>query len=234
MLRAALAEDPSLPQISKNLADILYRNGRYDEAREAYERAAKLDARSGRRSLLQARQHRLQAAGPRTGAGELAPGDRAESRPRAGARQPRHAGRRPMTPADDAGFAALARKISPGLRLRRRGLQGQVHPPAHRGADAGLRRPHLRRLSARSSIAARRSTSGCATRSPSTSPGSTGTRRPGTCSAGDLIPAAVRVRRPARSGSGAPAARRARRPTPSPSWSPSTSSAPDARASSSG
>jgi tetratricopeptide (TPR) repeat protein len=41
-LRAALAEDPSLPQVSKNLADILYRNGRYDEAREAYERAAKL------------------------------------------------------------------------------------------------------------------------------------------------------------------------------------------------
>jgi tetratricopeptide (TPR) repeat protein len=41
-LRAALAEDPSLPQISKNLADILYRNGRYDDAREAYERAAKL------------------------------------------------------------------------------------------------------------------------------------------------------------------------------------------------
>jgi tetratricopeptide (TPR) repeat protein len=41
-LRAALTEDPSLPQISKNLADILYRNGRYDEAREAYERAAKL------------------------------------------------------------------------------------------------------------------------------------------------------------------------------------------------
>ena len=42
MLRAALAEDPSLPQVSKNLADILYRNGRYDEAKEAYERAAKL------------------------------------------------------------------------------------------------------------------------------------------------------------------------------------------------
>jgi tetratricopeptide (TPR) repeat protein len=42
MLRAALAEDASLPQISKNLADILYRNGRYDDAREAYERAAKL------------------------------------------------------------------------------------------------------------------------------------------------------------------------------------------------
>jgi tetratricopeptide (TPR) repeat protein len=42
VLRAALAEDPSLPQISKNLADILYRNGRYEEARESYERAAKL------------------------------------------------------------------------------------------------------------------------------------------------------------------------------------------------
>jgi len=42
VLRAALAEDPSLPQISKNLADLLYRNGRYDEARESYERAAKL------------------------------------------------------------------------------------------------------------------------------------------------------------------------------------------------
>jgi tetratricopeptide (TPR) repeat protein len=42
VLRAALAEDPSLPQVSKNLADVLYRNGRYDEARESYERAAKL------------------------------------------------------------------------------------------------------------------------------------------------------------------------------------------------
>ncbi len=41
-LRAALDEDPSLPQVSKNLADILYRNGRYDDAKEAYERAAKL------------------------------------------------------------------------------------------------------------------------------------------------------------------------------------------------
>ncbi len=42
VLRIALAEDPSLPQVSKNLADILYRNGRYDDARDAYERAAKL------------------------------------------------------------------------------------------------------------------------------------------------------------------------------------------------
>jgi len=47
MLRAALAEDPALPQISKNLADILYRNGRYEEAAEAYERAAKLNPELG-------------------------------------------------------------------------------------------------------------------------------------------------------------------------------------------
>jgi tetratricopeptide (TPR) repeat protein len=47
MLRAALEEDAALPQVSKNLADILYRNGRYDEAGEAYERAAKLNPELG-------------------------------------------------------------------------------------------------------------------------------------------------------------------------------------------
>jgi tetratricopeptide (TPR) repeat protein len=47
MLRAALVEDPALPQVSKNLADILYRNGRYDDAAEAYERAAKLNPELG-------------------------------------------------------------------------------------------------------------------------------------------------------------------------------------------
>jgi tetratricopeptide (TPR) repeat protein len=47
MLRAALAEDAALPQVSKNLADILYRNGRYEEAGEAYERAAKLNPELG-------------------------------------------------------------------------------------------------------------------------------------------------------------------------------------------
>jgi tetratricopeptide (TPR) repeat protein len=47
MLRAALAEDPSLPQVSKNLADLLYRKGRFDEAAEAYERAAKLNPELG-------------------------------------------------------------------------------------------------------------------------------------------------------------------------------------------
>jgi tetratricopeptide (TPR) repeat protein len=42
MLRTALAEDPTLAQVSKNLGDLLYRAGRYDDAFEAYERAAKL------------------------------------------------------------------------------------------------------------------------------------------------------------------------------------------------
>ena len=32
VLRATLAEEPSLPQLSKNLGDLLYRGGRYDEA----------------------------------------------------------------------------------------------------------------------------------------------------------------------------------------------------------
>ncbi|MFZ5623997.1 MAG: DUF4388 domain-containing protein [Gemmatimonadota bacterium] len=42
LLRGALTLNPALPQLSKNLGDIAYRGGRYDEAFEAYERAAKL------------------------------------------------------------------------------------------------------------------------------------------------------------------------------------------------
>jgi tetratricopeptide (TPR) repeat protein len=42
LLRAALADEPSLPQLSKNLGDLLYRAGRYDDAQEAFDRAAKL------------------------------------------------------------------------------------------------------------------------------------------------------------------------------------------------
>ncbi|MCU0620183.1 MAG: tetratricopeptide repeat protein [Gemmatimonadales bacterium] len=41
-LRAGLAEDAGLPQLSKNMGDLLYRAGRYEEARDAYERASKL------------------------------------------------------------------------------------------------------------------------------------------------------------------------------------------------
>jgi tetratricopeptide (TPR) repeat protein len=41
-LRHALAEDPTIPQISKNLGDLLYRAGRWEEAEDAYERAAAL------------------------------------------------------------------------------------------------------------------------------------------------------------------------------------------------
>ncbi len=41
-LRHALSEDPTIPQISKNLGDLLYRAGRWEEAEESYDRAAKL------------------------------------------------------------------------------------------------------------------------------------------------------------------------------------------------
>jgi tetratricopeptide (TPR) repeat protein len=41
-LRHALGEEPALPQISKNLGDLLYRAARWDEAEEAFERAVTL------------------------------------------------------------------------------------------------------------------------------------------------------------------------------------------------
>jgi Flp pilus assembly protein TadD len=47
LLKAALVEDPTLPQVSKNLGDLAYRAGMYDEAFEAYERAAKLSPELG-------------------------------------------------------------------------------------------------------------------------------------------------------------------------------------------
>ena len=47
LLKAAVAEDPSLPQVFKNLGDLHYRDGLYDEALDAYERAAKLNPELG-------------------------------------------------------------------------------------------------------------------------------------------------------------------------------------------
>ena len=41
-LQSGLEEDATLPQLSKNLGDLLYRAGRYEEARDAYERALRL------------------------------------------------------------------------------------------------------------------------------------------------------------------------------------------------
>ncbi len=42
MLRALLEEDATLPQLSRNLGDLCYRSGRFDQATESYERAVRL------------------------------------------------------------------------------------------------------------------------------------------------------------------------------------------------
>jgi Flp pilus assembly protein TadD len=42
LVRAARGDEPSLPQLSKNLGDLAYRASRYDEAWEAYQRSVEL------------------------------------------------------------------------------------------------------------------------------------------------------------------------------------------------
>ncbi len=46
-LRAAISEGLVLPQLSKNLGDILYRHGRFEDAWESYERAVEIDPELG-------------------------------------------------------------------------------------------------------------------------------------------------------------------------------------------
>ena len=47
MAEQGLLQDPSLPQLHKNLGDVRYRDGRYDEALESYTRAVRNDAELG-------------------------------------------------------------------------------------------------------------------------------------------------------------------------------------------
>jgi tetratricopeptide (TPR) repeat protein len=47
ILRTAWAEEPSMPQLSKNLGDLHYRAGNYDDAWEAYQRVVKLQPTLG-------------------------------------------------------------------------------------------------------------------------------------------------------------------------------------------
>jgi tetratricopeptide (TPR) repeat protein len=47
LLRAVLGDDPALPQPFKNLGDLCYRSGRYEEAGALYDRAAALDPSLG-------------------------------------------------------------------------------------------------------------------------------------------------------------------------------------------
>jgi len=42
LLAAALEDDPTLPQLSKNLGDLYYKSGRAEDAQAAYQRAVKL------------------------------------------------------------------------------------------------------------------------------------------------------------------------------------------------
>jgi tetratricopeptide (TPR) repeat protein len=46
-LKEALGDDPQLPQVHKNLGDLLYRSGRYDDATQHYQRAATLNQELG-------------------------------------------------------------------------------------------------------------------------------------------------------------------------------------------
>ena len=47
LARAALQDEPSLPQLSKNLGDLAYRGSRYDEAWALYLRAIELSPELG-------------------------------------------------------------------------------------------------------------------------------------------------------------------------------------------
>jgi len=47
LARAALQDEPSLPQLSKNLGDLAYRASRYDEAWALYQRAIELSPELG-------------------------------------------------------------------------------------------------------------------------------------------------------------------------------------------
>ena len=47
LLRAAHADGLVLPQLSKNLGDVLYRAGHYDDAWEAYQQAVRLNVDLG-------------------------------------------------------------------------------------------------------------------------------------------------------------------------------------------
>ena len=47
LARAALQDEPSLPQLSKNLGDLAYRGSRYDEAWALYQRAIELSPELG-------------------------------------------------------------------------------------------------------------------------------------------------------------------------------------------
>ncbi|MDE3054496.1 MAG: tetratricopeptide repeat protein, partial [Gemmatimonadota bacterium] len=66
-LERALAEDASVPQIHKNLGDVAYRTGQFDDALASYQRAVKADPELGddvylKLGNIRFRQHRKDEA----------------------------------------------------------------------------------------------------------------------------------------------------------------------------
>ncbi len=215
LLKAAVAEDPSLPQVFKNLGDLHYRDGLYDEALDAYERAAKLNPelgddlyfKLGNIAYKRRDRERARTAGsgpPSSTPATSWPGP--TSTPWGGRSEPGRRGQlRPPGPV----CVVLGRDGA-------RPLQGQVPAAPDRGADAGLRGAHLRRVPGQ----APRCAGGIA---------ATGRRpdhqrhqvlpQPRSLAGGDQARRSGALRPAAhRSGSGAPGAPRARSRTPS-RWS---------------
>src|SRR6185295_1508590 len=85
--------------------------GRHPLSQRSLRACRQARPRPGRRSVLQAGEHRIQAARQVGRARELEPGHHAQSGPRAGPREPRDVGDGPVT-ADEAAFAALSRQIA--------------------------------------------------------------------------------------------------------------------------
>ena len=146
--KQAFAADPALPQVSKNTGDLLYRAGRYDEAFEAYERAAKLAPELGDDlyfklgNIAYKRRDAARARDCWTRATELNPGHqlaRANLDMLGAERVTVHGGCRR--------FDALAhgpRRCAPACTLD--AYKPKCLAPPDRGADARLRRAHVRRV----------------------------------------------------------------------------------------
>ena len=149
VLRAALAEEPSLPQLSKNLGDLLYRAGRYEDAQEAFDRAAKLAPDLGDDLYFKLGNLAFRAAGPGPRARLLAARRGAQPGAPAGALQPRDPGRARVIVDDEEGFKALTRRVSREAGLTLDAYKDKCLRRRLAGPDARVQRAYLRRVHGR-------------------------------------------------------------------------------------